>query len=208
MFRLTNRRPAVREAEPPDPGTEVTRLDGAQRATFAAGCFWGVEAAFREIDGVVRTRVGYTGGLTRDPTYNQVRDQATHHAEAVEIWFDPAKVTYRQLLDTFWRLHESTTRNRQGSDLAFHLRSAIFFHDPAQEALAIASRDGEQHHLSKPIVTEITPAATFYDAEEHHQRYFEKQDASRDSRRARLSSFKRFWAGVDRRDPKPAARMS
>lgn len=208
MFRQTDKRPAVREAEPPAPGAEVDRLDGAQRATFGAGCFWGVEAAFREIDGVVKTRVGYTGGLTRDPTYKQVRDQATHHAEAVEIWFDPAKVTYRQLLDTFWRLHDPTTRNRQGSDLGPHLRSAIFFHDPAQEALAIASRDGEQDHLSKPIVTEITPAATFYDAEEHHQRYFEKQAASHDSRQKRVSSFKRFWAGVVRRDPRPAARMS
>ena len=153
----------------------MARLNGAQRATFAAGCFWGVEAAFREIEGVVETRVGYTGGLTRDPTYKQVNDQATHHAEAVAVWFDPANVTYRQLLETFWRIHDPTTLNRQGCDVGHQYRSAIFFHDSPQEALAIASRDDQQQHLSKPIVTEITPAGTFYDAEEHHQRYFEKQ---------------------------------
>jgi peptide-methionine (S)-S-oxide reductase len=153
----------------------MARLNSAQRATFAAGCFWGVEAAFREIEGVVETRVGYTGGLTRDPTYNQVNDQATHHAQAVEVWFDLARLTYRHLLETFWRIHDPTTLNRQGCDVGHQYRSAIFFHHSPQEALAIASRDDEQQHLSKPIVTEITPAGTFYDAEEYHQRYFEKQ---------------------------------
>ena len=175
MFRLTNRRSAVPEAEPPAPKAAVAPLERAQRATFAAGCFWGVEAAFRGIEGVVQTRVGYTGGLTRDPTYKQVCDQATHHAEAVDVWFDPANVTYGQLLQTFWRIHDPTTLNRQGCDVGHQYRSAIFFHDSPQEARAIASRDDEQHHLSKPIVTEITPAGIFYDAEEHHQRYFEKQ---------------------------------
>ena len=150
-------------------------LQGAQRATFAAGCFWGVEAAFRELDGVVRTTVGYTGGNTTDPTYEQVCSHTTGHAEAVEVWFDPAKIGYRDLLHTFWSIHNPTTRDRQGWDVGNQYRSAIFFHDPEQEALAIASRDEEQASWTKPIVTEITPASTFYAAEEYHQRYFEKQ---------------------------------
>jgi peptide-methionine (S)-S-oxide reductase len=150
-------------------------LDRARRATFAAGCFWGVEAAFREIVGVIKTSVGYTGGQTGDPSYEQVCSHTTGHAEAVEVWFDPAQVTYEQLLNTFWRIHNPTTRNRQGWDIGDQYRSAIFVHDADQAALAAASLDREQHSLTKPIVTEITPAGTFYEAEDYHQQYFEKQ---------------------------------
>jgi peptide-methionine (S)-S-oxide reductase len=145
------------------------------RATFAAGCFWGVEAAFREIEGVVKTTVGYTGGHTANPSYEEVCSHTTGHAEAVEVWFDPAKVTYGDLLATFWQIHDPTTRDRQGWDIGNQYRSAIFLHDGAQEAQAIASRDEEQGSLSRPIVTEIVPAETFYEAEEYHQRYLEKQ---------------------------------
>ncbi|HEY2202666.1 MAG TPA: peptide-methionine (S)-S-oxide reductase MsrA [Solirubrobacteraceae bacterium] len=148
--------------------------DGAQRATFAAGCFWGVEAAFRELDGVLDVTVGYTGGATPDPTYQQVCGGATGHAEAVEVIFDPATVSYRQLLDTFWHIHNPTTLNRQGWDLGSQYRSAIFFHNPEQERLARATLAFEQESLVKPIVTEIVPATTFYRAEEYHQRYFER----------------------------------
>jgi peptide-methionine (S)-S-oxide reductase len=145
-----------------------------QRATFAAGCFWGVEAAFREVEGVVRTTVGYTGGLTADPSYEQVCSHETGHAEAVEVWFDPALVGYDELLSTFWSIHDPTTPNRQGWDIGSQYRSAIFFHDGDQERRAIASRDARQQSLSRPIVTQIVPASRFYDAEEYHQRYFEK----------------------------------
>jgi peptide-methionine (S)-S-oxide reductase len=145
-----------------------------ERATFAAGCFWGVEASFREIEGVVRTSVGYTGGMTADPSYQQVCSGATGHAEAVDVWFDPTLVGYGDLLATFWSIHDPTTRNRQGWDIGSQYRSAIFFHDPEQERLAIASRDERQGSLTRPIVTEIVPATEFYDAEDYHQRYFEK----------------------------------
>jgi len=150
------------------------RPDVSARATFAAGCFWGVEAAFRELDGVLDVTVGYTGGSTPDPTYEQVCGGATGHAEAVELVFDPATVSYGQLLDTFWHIHNPTTLNRQGWDLGSQYRSAIFFHDPDQERLALATLESEQESLVKPIVTEIVPAAAFYRAEEYHQRYFER----------------------------------
>jgi peptide-methionine (S)-S-oxide reductase len=149
-------------------------LEGTQRATFAAGCCWGVDASFREIEGVVATRVGYTGGVTADPTYEQVCSDATGHAEAVRVWFDPSVVCYDELLDAFWSIHDPTTPNRQAWDLGSQYRSAIFFDDAEQERLAIASRDRRQSNLARPIVTEIVPAPAFYDAEEYHQRYFEK----------------------------------
>ena len=148
--------------------------DGLQRATFAAGCFWGVEASFREIEGVVSTSVGYTGGRTADPTYEQVCSDATGHAEAVDVWFDPDLVSYDDLVNVFWSIHDPTSRNRQGWDFGSQYRSAIFFSDPEQERLAIASRDEHQNSVARPIVTEIVPASRFYDAEEYHQRYFEK----------------------------------
>jgi peptide-methionine (S)-S-oxide reductase len=154
--------------------TDTRGPDGAQRATFAAGCFWGVEASFREIEGVVRTTVGYTGGTTSDPTYEQVCSDNTGHAEAVAVWFDPNVVSYSDLLNAFWSIHDPTTRDRQGWDFGSQYRSAIFFHDPEQERLATVSRDQHQAAWDRPIVTEISPASTFYNAEDYHQRYFEK----------------------------------
>lgn len=148
--------------------------DGTQRATFAAGCFWGVEASFREVEGVVRTAVGYTGGTTVDPGYEQVCSGTTGHAEAVDVWFDPAIVSYGELLDTFWSIHDPTTRDRQGWDFGSQYRSAIFVHDAEQERLAVGSLDERRQVVARPIVTEIVPASAFYDAEEYHQRYFEK----------------------------------
>jgi peptide-methionine (S)-S-oxide reductase len=147
---------------------------GAERATFAAGCFWGVEAAFREVVGVLQTSVGYTGGHKAAPSYEQVCGHRTGHAEAVEVWFDPAAVSYGELLDSFWQIHNPTTRNRQGLDIGDQYRSAIFFHSPEQEAAALSSRDRAQSRHRKRIATEIVPAAVFYRAEEYHQRYFEK----------------------------------
>jgi peptide-methionine (S)-S-oxide reductase len=163
--------PTVAETAPPFAGDGPP---GAERATFAAGCFWGVEAAFRELEGVVQTAVGYTGGSTPAPTYEQVCGHATGHAEAVELWFDPANVSYEQLLDTFWQIHNPTTRNRQGLDIGSQYRSAIFFHSAEQEAAASSSRGREQAKRRKQIVTEIALASAFYRGEEYHQRYFEK----------------------------------
>jgi peptide-methionine (S)-S-oxide reductase len=171
MFKSSHRNSAAREALPPFEGHGP---EGAERATFAAGCFWGVEATFRAIPGVLQTAVGYTGGHVPSPTYRQVCGHRTGHAEAVEVWFDPAQVSYAQLLETFWRSHNPTTRNRQGLDLGSQYRSAIFYHGAAQEALAIESRDLEQKSRRRQIVTEITPASAFYRAEEYHQRYLEK----------------------------------
>ena len=146
-----------------------------EKATFAAGCFWGVEAAFWKVPGVRQTTVGYTGGHTEHPTYKQVCSDTTGHAEAVLVEYDPAEVSYEQLLEVFWNEHDPTTLNRQGPDVGSQYRSAVFFHTPGQEAAAKASRDAHQQKLSRPIVTEITPASTFWRAEEYHQRYFEKQ---------------------------------
>lgn len=146
----------------------------SQKATFAAGCFWGVEAGFRMIPGVEDAISGYTGGHAVDPTYPQVCSGTTGHAEAVEVTFDPAQVSLEQLLTAFWSMHDPTQMNRQGPDVGTQYRSAIFFHTPAQEQAAIASRDALQATLSKPVATEITAATTFYPAEAYHQRYAER----------------------------------
>ena len=146
-------------------------------ATFAAGCFWGVEAAFREVAGVRSTRVGYAGGWADNPTYRDVCSHGTGHAEAVEVTYDPAEVSYEHLVGVFWEIHNPTTLNRQGPDVGDQYRSAIFFHNSAQEFAALASRDrlaSSGKHL-KEIVTEITPASTFWEAEDYHQQYFEKR---------------------------------
>jgi peptide-methionine (S)-S-oxide reductase len=147
-----------------------------QTATFAAGCFWGVEAAFRKVDGVVETAVGYTGGTTAKPSYEEVCSGRTGHAEAVQLQFDPERISYEQLLDLFWSLHDPTTLNRQGPDVGTQYRSAIFVHDAEQEAAATASkaRLQEAARSRRPIVTEIVPAGPFYRAEDYHQQYFEK----------------------------------
>jgi peptide-methionine (S)-S-oxide reductase len=173
MFSFRKPRSEARHPAPapPFPGDGPA---AAQRATFAAGCFWGVEAAFRQVNGVLRTTVGYTGGHLAHPSYRQVCRHTTGHAEAVEVWFDPAAVTYGQLLATFWRIHNPTTRRRQGLDFGRQYRSAVFFHDAAQQDLAEASRAAEQTRLSRPITTEITAASAFYPAEAYHQRYLEK----------------------------------
>jgi len=147
-----------------------------QKATFAAGCFWGVEATFRAVDGVVETVVGYTGGKTANPSYEEVCTGRTGHAEAVQLQFDPARVSYDELLDAFWALHDPTTLNRQGPDVGTQYRSAIFVHDAAQEAAATASKERLQQsgRHRRPIVTEIVPAGAFYRAEDYHQQYFDK----------------------------------
>ena len=146
-------------------------------ATFAAGCFWGVEAAFRETPGVVATRVGYTGGTPANPSYRDVCSDRTGHAEAVEVAYDPEKISYEQLLKVFWENHDPTQRNRQGPDVGSQYRSAIFFHSPEQEASARASAERLQSggRFKRPIVTEIVPAVPFYEAEEYHQQYLEKR---------------------------------
>jgi peptide-methionine (S)-S-oxide reductase len=146
-------------------------------ATFAAGCFWGVEATFRATKGVTATAVGYTGGSTLNPTYEQVCTDRTGHAEAVEVQFDPAVVTYEQLLDIFWNNHDPTTLNRQGPDVGSQYRSAVFYHDEAQRAAAEAAKERleQSRRFTRPIVTQIVPAATFHRAEEYHQQYLEKR---------------------------------
>jgi len=149
-----------------------------ERATFGAGCFWGVEAEFRQIPGVLATRVGYLGGTMVNPTYKDVCSGRTGHAEVVQVEFDPEQVSYGQLLDAFWNLHDPTTLNRQGPDVGEQYRSAIFFDTPEQEAAATASRERAQPRFRRPIVTEITPVSQFYEAEEYHQRYLEKRGLS------------------------------
>jgi peptide-methionine (S)-S-oxide reductase len=148
-----------------------------ENATFAAGCFWGVEAAFRQVPGVLETAVGYTGGSLPDPTYEDVCTDGTGHAEAVEVEFDPARVTYGKLLDVFWENHDPTQKNRQGPDVGTQYRSGIFFHSPEQKAAAEGSKASLEAsgRFKRPIATEITPASTFWRAEEYHQRYLEKR---------------------------------
>lgn len=147
------------------------------KATFAAGCFWGVEAAFRRIPGVLGTRVGYLGGKTENPTYQQVCTDTTGHAEAVEVEFDPAKTPYASLLNVFWENHNPTQVNRQGPDVGAQYRSAIFFHSPEQEAEARASKEtlDKSGKYKAKIATQIVPEATFYPAEDYHQQYLEKR---------------------------------
>jgi len=146
------------------------------KATFGAGCFWGVEVAFRQVPGVVSTAVGYLGGTLPNPTYEDVCSGRTGHAEVVEVTYDPGRGIYDDLLNVFWTNHDPTTLNRQGPDRGTQYRSAIFYHDERQKAAAEAFKErlGASGQLPRPIVTEITPASTFYRAEEYHQRYLEK----------------------------------
>jgi peptide-methionine (S)-S-oxide reductase len=148
-----------------------------EKATFGAGCFWGVEAEFAAIPGVTATAVGYEGGKLDRPTYQDVCTDQTGHAEVVEVDFDPEKVSYGHLLDAFFELHDPTTLNRQGPDWGTQYRSAIFFHSPQQEAEArakIAQLTGDGR-FKRPIVTKVEPAQTFWRAEDYHQRYLEKR---------------------------------
>ncbi|MBX7247081.1 MAG: peptide-methionine (S)-S-oxide reductase MsrA [Candidatus Sumerlaeaceae bacterium] len=148
-----------------------------QLATFGAGCFWGVEALFREVPGVKSTAVGYLGGTLQNPTYRDVCTGRTGHAEVLQLEFDPAVVSYDELLNVFWEIHDPTTLNSQGPDHGTQYRSAIFFHSPEQEAAARASKARVEALgiFPRPIVTEITPTSTFYAAEDYHQQYFEKR---------------------------------
>ena len=147
------------------------------KATFGAGCFWGVEETFRQIPGVTATAVGYSGGRSANPTYEDVCSDETGHAEVVEVDYDPKVVPYDRLLDVFWESHNPTQLNRQGPDVGTQYRSAIFFHDAEQEKAARASRDrlAASGKFARPVVTEISPAQPFWRAEEYHQRYFEKR---------------------------------
>jgi len=149
------------------------------KATFAAGCFWGVEARFQQLPGVTSTAVGYEGGSLSNPSYQQVCTDRTGHAEAVEIDYDPAKITYQRLLDEFFALHDPTQLNRQGPDWGTQYRSVVFYHSPEQKAVAeeTIARLTAEKKFSKPIVTQVVPAETFWRAEDYHQKYLEKRGA-------------------------------
>ena len=149
-----------------------------KKATFGAGCFWGVEAAFRQIEGVTKTEVGYEGGTLERPTYEDVCSHTTGHAEVVEVTYDPERVPYEALLDIFWRNHDPTQLNRQGWDVGDQYRSVVFVHDEEQRAAAEASREREQPRRRRPIVTQIVPAEAFWPAEDYHQQYLEKRGQS------------------------------
>ena len=151
-----------------------------EKATFGAGCFWGVEAEFRQVHGVLKTTVGYLGGKLKNPTYENVCSGKTGHAEVVEIEFDPTKVSFENLLDVFWKNHDPTTLNRQGPDVGEQYRSGIFYHSDEQKSTALKSKKKleESGRVKKPIVTEITEASEFYRAEEYHQKYLEKKGLS------------------------------
>lgn len=151
-----------------------------EKATFAAGCFWGVEAAFRQLKGVKFTTVGYSGGTFANPTYEDVCTGRTGHAEVVQVEYDPDQISYNELLDTFWNNHNPTTLNRQGPDVGTQYRSAIFYHTPQQQQAAEASTQklAASGRFSRPIVTEIKPAGDFYRAEDYHQQYLEKRGQS------------------------------
>jgi len=159
-----------------EPKTSAAKAGATEQATFAAGCFWHVEATFRKIPGVVGVTSGYSGGTKPDPTYQEVCSDKTGHAESVLVDFDPKQVSYEKLLDVFWSEHDPTQVNQQGPDVGTQYRSAIFYHGEAQKAAAIASKERleKSHHYAKPIVTQILPAGQFYRAEDYHQRYFEK----------------------------------
>ena len=145
-----------------------------ESAIFGAGCFWGVEWVFRQVPGVIQAVSGYSGGITPDPTYREVCSHTTGHAEVVEVTFDPATVSFEQLLEVFWALHDPTQVNRQGPDVGDQYRSAIFTSSDEQQQAAEASRDRAQPRFSRPIATEISRAGAFYPAEDYHQRYYEK----------------------------------
>jgi len=148
-----------------------------EKATFGAGCFWGVEATLRQIEGVTGTAVGYMGGTLKNPTYKDVCTDRTGHAEVVEVEFDPAKVSYEALLKVFWENHDPTQLNRQGPDTGTQYRTVIFYHSPEQQAAATASKEERQQSgaYKRPIVTQIVPAGEFWRAEEYHQQYLEKR---------------------------------
>jgi peptide-methionine (S)-S-oxide reductase len=146
-----------------------------ETATFGAGCFWGVEIAFRNVPGVTDTAVGYEGGTLPNPTYEDVCSHTTGHAEVVQVDFDPEEVSYDELLDVFWDVHDPTQVNRQGPDVGSNYRSVIFFHSPEQRERALESKARVQTRFDRSIATEITPASDFWPAEEYHQQYLVKR---------------------------------
>lgn len=150
------------------------------KATFGAGCFWGVEETFRQLPGVVDAAVGYEGGTLKNPSYRDVCTDRTGHAEVVEVDYDPERVSYDELLNVFWDNHNPTTLNRQGPDVGTQYRSVVFYHTPEQQATAVASKERleREGRFKRPIVTQVVPASTFYRAEEYHQRYLEKHGLS------------------------------
>ena len=148
------------------------------KATFGGGCFWGVEEAFRTLPGVISTTVGYEGGSLTNPSYEDVCTDRTGHAEVVQVEYDPGRITYEQLLDKFWEVHDPTTKNRQGPDIGTQYRSVIFYHSPEQKAAAEASIQREQPKYRRPIVTEIVAASDFWQAEDYHQQYLAKRGMS------------------------------
>lgn len=156
-----------------DPDMAMT----TEKATFGAGCFWGVEEAFRRLPGVVDTAVGFMGGTSPDPTYRDVCTGKTGHAEVVEVTYDPENISYTRLLDLFWSIHNPTTPNRQGPDIGTQYRSVIFYHTPEQKAAALKSKEKIEHsgRFKRPIITEIEPASTFWRAEEYHQQFLAKR---------------------------------
>jgi peptide-methionine (S)-S-oxide reductase len=149
-----------------------------RKATFGAGCFWGVEAAFRQIEGVTATAVGYEGGTLENPTYEAVCSHTTGHAEVVEVTYDPERVSYEDLLEVFWAKHDPTQLNRQGWDVGDQYRSVIFVHDEEQREAALRSKAHVQGRIDRPVVTLVEPAQTFYEAEDYHQQYLEKRGRS------------------------------
>ncbi len=149
-----------------------------KQATFGAGCFWGVEAAFRQLEGVTKTEVGYEGGTLENPSYEDVCSHTTGHAEVVQVTYDPERISYEQLLDVFWGKHDPTQLNRQGYDIGDQYRSVIFFHDEEQQEAAARSKAEEQTRHTHPVVTQLEPAGTFYVAEDYHQQYLEKRGRS------------------------------
>jgi peptide-methionine (S)-S-oxide reductase len=149
-----------------------------RKATFGAGCFWGVEAAFRQLDGVTKSRVGYSGGHTDNPSYEDVCSHGTGHAEVVEVTYDDERISYDDLLRVFWDKHDPTQLNRQGWDIGDQYRSAIFFHDEEQQETAARSKEQQEGRYKRPVVTQIEPAQTFYEAEDYHQQYLEKRGRS------------------------------
>jgi peptide-methionine (S)-S-oxide reductase len=167
----------------PKPGAakeESAKMDKIEKADFGAGCFWGVEETFRKIPGVKSTAVGFEGGTLESPSYKDVCTGKTGHAETVQVEYDPAQVSYGQLLDVFWNNHDPTTRNRQGPDVGAQYRSVIFYHTPEQKAAALASKAKIERggKFKQPVVTQIVPASTFWRAEEYHQKYLEKRGMS------------------------------
>jgi len=161
--------------------TDADKGTGYRKATFAAGCFWGVEAAFRRMKGVVSARVGYTGGQMKNPTYRDVCTDTTGHAEAVEVTYDPVLLSYEQLLAEFFRIHDPTTPDRQGPDFGSQYRSEVFYHDDAQRAAAESAimQLEKSGRYRQPVVTQVVPAREFYEAEEYHQQYIEKNKGAR-----------------------------